>query len=308
MGIGYAQIWRRFGRVFLAAVLVSGCSTAEVSPRADEVDAERAPAEFGNSPVANFNWNTLLKECATPTLSGSPRTNIKVNNHILNPTEARNVQWVNRCILPNLPGSAEEQAIVAAKTTWWALREGIMDIETEKVFRYSNCTEPVGMKCDKHHRHCKPKFKDRVRSSLPLWNCPTNIWQVGISAGQVANYSESDVTDAFEKIYRALDPRITQNDVIRWTAILAGFPEGSPEYNGIMKSTGRVRHSWLVRNPLIGFLLVQDLEVQRECMIDHRGWCFGKAYPAEKHYAPTRAASIRSIADLKRIFLLHTID
>src|SRR5690606_25123902 len=115
---------------------------------------------------------SVLQECYRSTLDMQPRTDLKVNGRILTAAQARNVQWISRCVLPNLPGTKEERLTLVARSTWWSLREGILDLQSERLFRYSSCHE---------------NGRDRRRSDQPLYNCPTSIWQVGIAAGQVAN-------------------------------------------------------------------------------------------------------------------------
>lgn len=231
---------------------------------------------------------SILKDCYSSNLKVAPLEGFQVNGHALNPSQAKNVQWIAECVVPNLPGSREQQAEVAARTTWWALREGVLDRTGARLFGYSNCHE---------------RGKDQLRTKQPGYNCSTNIWQVGMAAGQVANYSKESYVKRTDQVISALDPSLNEAALLGWTASLAGYEEKSPTHRSIVNSTGRVKRSWLLRNPLVGFLLVERLEVRAECLIDKKKWCFSGNYPAAKNFSHTEKGMRRSIADLKKYFL-----
>jgi hypothetical protein len=161
-------------------------------------------------------------------------------------------------------------------------------------------------KCDAHGKHCRTVGRDRNRSNRPLYDCPTNTWQVGIAGAQPANYLDSEVTKAFQKVYGSINAAIREGDAIRWTATLAGYEENSDEFEGIANSKDRVRRSWLLRDPLIGFSLLGPY-IHQECVVKpapKKGvdWCTFGSYDAAKNYSHTRAGVIRAIEDLKKIF------
>lgn len=249
----------------------------------------------------------VLKECYSADLDGAlsadgDAPDLVVNGNVLTPTQAKNVRWFKNCVLPNLPGTFEEQVDTTAKVAWWSLREGNFDLEGSDLFRYSNCTEGK---------------VDRRRSKYPLFDCPGATWQVGAASGQVKNYKPPAYIEVTERVFRPLSPQITEADVLAWTAVLAGYPEGSATYKAILRSKGDVKHSWLMRNPLIGSEFVAK-EVQAQCVaskvkkttvkkqtkveiVSVESWCTGHRYPAETAFAENYSEAMRAIADLKRI-------
>ncbi|MBC7384887.1 MAG: hypothetical protein H7301_01845 [Cryobacterium sp.] len=258
-------------------------------------------------PTASFAsklaMKRLLRDCYSPVLN-EPARKMTVNGHVLNEIESKHIQWYGRCVFPFLPGTRDEQATSAARASWWALREGNLEKPGEDVFRYSNCHTSNG---------------DKTRSDIWNFNCKSNIWQVGIAAGQVANYSDDEYKEATDKVRDALGTEITEADLLAWSATLAGFEapkRNDPDlekkkavYLGIVRSTGRIRKSWLLRNPLIGTLLVQDLEVRRECLITHSAYCFNGGYAEARKFSGGKSHRAKiermnnSIHDLKRIYL-----
>ncbi|MBS1963252.1 MAG: hypothetical protein JST04_13640 [Bdellovibrionales bacterium] len=231
-----------------------------------------------------------LGDCLKPpAATDAPGEFPVVNGHALTAAQASNVAWIARCVVPLLPGAASERAHAVALTTWWSLREGILDLTGSRAFRYSNCHE---------------NGADRSRSNLPMYDCPTSIWQVGLAAGQVANFSTAKYREVEKQVFGDLDPKITERSVLGWSAALAGFSETSASYRAIQRSTGRVRNSWLMRNPLIGMMLVGKENVAGECFVDRKKWCFGTGYAAAARFARDEAAMRTSVADLERYFAL----
>ncbi len=272
----------------LLALLVSGCASLhqDDNRRIAESDLDKLEAPA-------FDLSINLRECYSPDLGLSVKKNLRVNGHLLTPTEAKNVQWIEHCVLPYLPGNLAERADVAAKTTWWSLREGILDRAGSNAFRYANCHE---------------NGKDHLRSDEPLHNCPTNLWQVGLAAGQVMNYPMEKISEKIARLEPKIDPHLDEDVLLRWTATLGGFTEGTPEYRGIVKSADRVRRAWLIRNPLVGFQLVSEEEVQAECLTDHHRWCTAGDYPSAVRFSHSRRGVLRAISDLKRIYLHHLAE
>lgn len=240
--------------------------------------------EAVTKPDSESELQKKLASCYSADWKAPASIKFTVNGHTLSKTQQHNVLWVKDCILPLLSGSLEERLTTVARTSWWALREGIFDLAGHKIFRYSNCHEGG---------------KDRFRSNIPLYACPGSIWQVGIGAAQVMNYSPKIVADKRIEIF---GENISESDVLGWTAILAGFPAGSSVNQAIRNSAGKVRRSWLMRNPHIAFQLVADTEVKHECLIDRKRWCFGKGYPSAKKFSSNELSMRRSINDLRKIY------
>jgi hypothetical protein len=105
------------------------------------------------------------------------RKDILVNHHFLNTIESKNVQWLKKCVLPFLPGTLAARTKLLSEVSWWSLREGVLELSKNRVFRYSVCHDPDGV--------------DRPHSTTPIYDCGTNIWQVGIAAGQAINYTQA---------------------------------------------------------------------------------------------------------------------
>lgn len=245
-----------------------------------------------NEEEANAESEIALKaqvgDCLNPpSAADAPAAEWTVNGYVLTPVQAANVGWIARCAVPFLPGTLAERAHAAALTTWWSLREGVLDLSGYRAFRYSNCHEAGA---------------DHSRTNQPLYDCPTSIWQVGVAAGQVANFSTAKIRDVEARIFGDLDARINERSVLGWSASLAGFAEDGATYRRIQASTGRVRNSWLLRNPVIGMMLVGPENVARECFVDHRSWCFGRGYLSAARFSRDEAAMRRSVSDLEALF------
>jgi len=203
-----------------------------------------------NDPAAAATPLEALETCSR-SLELEPRdVSFNVNGRALTETQAEHVEWVKRCVVPIWSASRRDAAEAAARATWWALREGIFDLNGSSAHRYSNC-----------HEH----GRDRLRSSQPLYRCSGNMWQVGLAAVQVPNYSDDAVYDVFRTVFGAVDPSFTERDVLSMSARLAGFAEGTPIFDGIYGSRDRVRRSWLLRNPWIGMALAEKQEVMTKC-------------------------------------------
>jgi hypothetical protein len=275
-------------RVFAATgfiVLMALNSGCESKSSASEVKASKAPAPDPSSIESPLK--TLLGKCYFSDLHEPTPTNLVVNGHTLNVAEAKNVQWIHECVLPFLPGTLDDRLTNLAEVTWWSLREGVMELSDQKVFRYSLCHDPDGV--------------DRSRSTTPLYDCGTNIWQVGLSAGQSINYSLTEIDQKSAEIIAFLGAGIDQAQLLEWTASLSGFDETTEFYEPIVNSTLRVRRSWFIRNPLVGFALVRR-EAEDECLADGRTWCFSGSYLQAVNFAHTRADMLKSIADLREIY------
>jgi hypothetical protein len=271
--------------LLLGLMALSGCGHAQ-SEGKTAVSSSASATALDAKPTMN-NLQARLGECYSDDLTEATPTGWSVNQHALNETESKNIQWISKCVLPLLPGTAEERLDLVAKVTWWALREGVLELSSDRVFRYSLCDNGKGV--------------DTARSATPLYNCESNIWQVGIAGGQAMNYSQKDIDEKTTAVINALGGGITEDELLDWTASLAGFGEGSKDYAGIMSSTDRVRRSWFVRNPLVGMLLTIT-EVQNECLVEGKSWCFDGNYDEAIKFSGTRANMLTSIDDLKKIF------
>ena len=275
-------------RIIFAACFISLLILTGFSPT-----VKASPSELKNA----------IRKCYFPNLQ-LPSQEIVISGVRLNEEETYNILWFSQCVAPFLPGTALEKATYAARASWWALRENNLEVSGAAAFSYSNCH--IG-------------GQDRNRSQFWNFDCPSNLWQVGIAGGQVANYTDEEYEITTKQILSTLGPNITMRDLLTWTAMLSGFhtvEKDDPNYfskklalGSILRATGRVRNSWLLRNPLIGTLLVQDLEVKRECLMSHSSYCFSGDWPAAKNFSGGRTLALRiarmkrSINDLKKFYL-----
>ncbi|MEO8548890.1 MAG: hypothetical protein ABI678_02930 [Kofleriaceae bacterium] len=210
-------------------------------------------------------------------LTAVPLAEYTVNGHILNPTERKWVRYIGRTVVNQLHGSLSARLTLAAQSTWWTLKEGVLDLANP--YKFSSCN-----------------FDGYDEWIGPNEECPdpTHAWQVGIAAVQVPNYSYATVKGVANQLF----PHNSTSDVIGFAAELAGYPEGSAEWNTLVGSEGRLRTSWLLRSPPVGLTLV-DTEVVGECVDASYGWCYGTGWDTTALYAPTRTAAMRSISDLR---------
>ena len=200
-----------------------------------------------------------------------------VNGHLLNPQERAQVRYIGRTVVNQLAGSLDKRLTTAARSTWWTLKEGVLDLDNPFVF--SLCT-----------------FDGRDARIGYNQECPDphHAWQVGIAAVQVPNYPYDQVKGVANRLF----PDSSTTEVIGLAAELAGFPEGSAAWRELRASQGRLRTSWLLRSPPVGITLVET-EVKNECIDQSLSWCYGTRWDTTALYAPTRSAAMRSIADLK---------
>ncbi len=261
------------------------------------------PIEIARSPLLE----SIVKDCYASDLKANYPRDLKINGHELLPSEAKNLHWISQCVVPFLPGTKEENALIAAKAAWWSLREGVLQISSNKVFRSGGCTAPK----DWFFKHFpkEKKYHDVVWTDRPLEDCPGDIWQVGIAAAQVKivpkKYLEKTYAQMSSEMISSLDHKLSEKDILGWTAELGGYSVGSPTYRGIVNSSGRVKYSWLQRNPLIATLFVGGERVDHECYKVKKPdyWCFQGTHPQAKKYSKNSSAMKKSISDIKNYFL-----
>lgn len=193
------------------------------------------------------------------------------------------IQWIGQNVVPNLPGSANEKADLAATVTWWSLKEA--DLDVANPLSYSNCGNTSASN-----------------------DCPSGtLWQVGIAGVQVpSNPSAADIK-ALEDKARSLHPGQTIEQILGQVAEYAGYSPGSSEYNGVVNSTGRTRASWLLRDPVTGFVTVRPAiepclteEGRKKVKDQGDDWCRG--YGSAAHVAKDVLTTNAVIAELKAYF------
>jgi hypothetical protein len=180
-------------------------------------------------------------------------------------------------VVPHLAGDRAERLTVAARVTWWSLKEGVLDLGNPVA--YSNCNTPSG---DFRYGPLDVCYAGRA-------------WQVGLSAVQVPGTS----LDQLEGIGQSLFGK-PSSEILAMTARHAGFDPSTGTGAAIVQSTGMQRASWLLRNSAIGFT-VSEKVITAECINDAYYWCYGTGWDTSAWYAPYRGAAFQSIDDLYAI-------
>lgn len=218
---------------------------------------------------ASVGWNCI---------TGGGSVDLVVAGHELWPQEAAWIEYIGHEVVPDLAGSRHERLVTAARASWWALKEGVLDLED--ALEYSNCNRPWG---DVHIG--------------PVDTCdPGRAWQVGLSGSQVP-WAYVDPEDTA----LALFPGETLADILWTTATDAGYdPSVSSTGATIVASTGDLRRSWLLRNSAVGFEN-QARAVTSECIDQSKSWCYGTGWDTSARYAANRATAMAAIDDLYAI-------
>ncbi len=204
----------------------------------------------------------------------------KVNGHVLTDRQAGWVHYVAYCAVPHMQGARADRLTAAARVSWWSLKEGVLDATGPNPVGFSLCTTSSGDK--------------RIG---PLEVCGVGApWQVGASAIQVPCCTLSEVESLASKLF----PGMTSDKVLEGTAAEATYLPGSANSKSIVGSTGALRTSWLLHNSPIGFTLQAPI-VTNECVTGSKSWCFGSGWSETASYAPTKAAAMGSIDDIRGI-------
>ncbi len=198
-----------------------------------------------------------------------------LNGYTLNPNEVRWVKYIKDDVMARLPGSANEQAAMAARVTWWSLKEGILNgniIPGGNPHRNSNCGS-------------------QGQKSNILELCSAGLWQIGMAGVQFANFNLAQV----EAVARQRNPDKTIQEILADVAVLVGHNQGSSEYNTIINATGPLRKSLLMRDPATGFTLV-DRNVTPECLSGtFAPFCDG--YDSTNNIAASPAVALKVVND-----------
>jgi hypothetical protein len=131
----------------------------------------------------------------------------------------------------------------------------------------------------------------------PLDVCPGKVWQVGIGAVQVSNFSDADIATAIAKLW----PGRGETEVLKEATTLAGYEPAADTYSKVVSSTGSLRKSWLLRHPTVGVWLVEK-NVTQQCVNGATKWCYSDKWAQSKEFAATKEAALISIKDLETVF------
>lgn len=189
------------------------------------------------------------------------------------------VRYIAEHVVPHVPGSASERIDKSAYVTWWALKEGVLDVNNP--LSYSNCSFPP----------------DQRIGPVDVCPNPDNAWQVGLSGVQAAYRTLASV----EAIALEVHPQTPITEILTGAAVAAGFGATTALGQTIAASDDRLRLSWLLRNGPVGFE-AQYPPVHSECFVSTKPWCFGTGWPSSASFAATQADAQQAVADLKSIF------
>lgn len=204
----------------------------------------------------------------------------KVNGHALDSAEAGWVHYVAYCVVPVIQGTRATRLTNASQVTWWALKEGVLDVSNPDPVGFSLCQQG-GSGVD----------------IGPTTACAAGqAWQVGASAIQATCCSQTQV----DNMAATLFPGKTTDQVIAMAAAEAGYLPGTATADAIVASTGYLRISWLLRSSPIGFTFQVPI-VASECVTGQKSWCYGTGWSQSASFAPTRSAAMQSISDLDGI-------
>lgn len=167
----------------------------------------------------------------------------------LTSAESRWIEHIHDVVVPRLLGNADERARTAAIVTWWALKEGVLDVRPNP-WRQNVC-----------HTGGDHRIGD-------LEVCSDPIWQVGMAGIQPSAVSLAHVEDVARRIYPGYD----LEDVLRRIAEDAAVVDSNVD--AIATSDGTLRKAWLLRDPAIAFT-IQAPFVEQQCIRGSYGWCYG---------------------------------
>lgn len=201
-----------------------------------------------------------------------------LNGHPLSADQTKWIKYVLDNVRLVLPGNTEAQAAMAARVSWWALKEGVFSLDNP--LAYSNCNFPSG--------------DQRIGV---VDTCPSGrAWQVGLAGVQVPNFSLSEV----ESVAKQRHPGKSVQDILDDTSTSIGIPKGSDDYNKAINSTGDLRKSILLRDPATGFVFV-DRNIVKGCIDSWLSWC-GGGWDAAKNIASSQSVAKSTIAELTSYF------
>jgi hypothetical protein len=233
-----------------------------------------------------------------------------VNGHDLSVQQIHALEFIAQTVVPALPHtSVEEPVEIAARATWWSLREGVLSDWNFKrlrvpIHQFSSCSRTL------NGRDCSKKLDSKECDCLlrPLEVCDIGkAWQVGLAAVQV--YTPQDRWLEQEKrvvgaVAKCWSGKKSVDQVLNEAADLAQL-KGAEKDVIVRLGPGPLRTSWLLRHPVVGFVVVVEQEVTPECFptkgpATQAKYCYNNKGEAQ-YYAATPGAALNSLDDLKRM-------
>lgn len=252
----------------------------------------RSPRSWTALPAPALALALALVGCGEPRQGSyrAPLAAMRVNGTQLDTAERAAVGYVASKVIAPLSryyGSRAKALDEASVVTWWALKEGVLDVK-----------HPVGFS------RCDPGgVKDRFAV------CSGRAWQVGMAAVQAARPTSStsaqSALSSYGKLAAKCFPGRTSNALLADTAVDAGYAVGSSAHRRVVGSTGYLRASWLLRVGCVGFSRQAPI-VRRECVSSTRTWCYGTGWLQTRQFAPSKSGALRAISDLRAILAAAT--
>jgi hypothetical protein len=187
----------------------------------------------------------------------------------LSPTQSKWVEYVRKNVAPRIGARA------AALVTWWALKEGILNLENP--WRHNLCNRPGG----------DVKVGD-------LDTCGSSVWQIGMSGIQGSAVTEATVEATAIRLY----PGASIEGILARIADDAGVDSATRQ--AVASSTGLLRKAWLLRDPAISFYL-QAPFVEKGCVTGNYSWCYG-SWDTARAFAADKNTALATIAELESMF------
>ena len=192
----------------------------------------------------------------------------------LTPSEAKWIDYIQKNVVGRLEGTSAQRARTAAVVTWWALKEGILDLPNP--WRQNLCHTGG----------------DHLIGDLEV--CSSSIWQVGMSGIQPSSVSLSQVEATARRIYSGQS----------LSSVLADIADDarmdSATKDAIKASTGDLRKAWLLRDPAIAFTLQRPF-VEAGCITGARSWCYG-GWDTARRFASDGGRVKEVVAELEERF------
>lgn len=188
----------------------------------------------------------------------------------LSPLQSKWVAYVRENVAPRIGPRR------AAVVTWWALKEGILNLENPW-----------------RHNLCSRDGKNVKVGDLEV--CPGTAWQLGMSGIQGNEVNAATVEAMAGKLYPgtsipALLERIADTAQVR-----------DDVKQAVMVTTNvELRKAWLLRDPAIGFAL-QAPFVESGCVTGEHSWCYG-GWDTAKAFAANKSVALNTIAELEALF------
>ena len=195
----------------------------------------------------------------------------------LTSAESNWIEYIWSNVVGRLRGSSDERARTAAIVTWWALKEGVLDVRPNP-WRHNLCgaggDHPIG----------------------DLEVCPPgSAWQVGMAGIQPNNVTLAQTEAVAREIYPGQD----LSDVLRQIARDANV-SNNDVVEAIATSTDQLRKAWLLRDPAISFTL-QRVFVDNGCVRGSYSWCYG-GWDTARRFASSGARVKEVIGQLESYY------